>query len=66
LLQDVLQLAPYARIDTIVDDAGTPHFLEANTLPGFTSLSLVPQAAAAAGVSYGELLRILAYLTLEE
>jgi len=66
LLQDALELAPYARIDTIVDDAGTPYFLEANTLPGFTSLSLVPQAAAAAGVSYGELLRILAYLTLEE
>lgn len=66
LLQDELQLAPYARIDTIVDDAGTPYFLEANTLPGFTALSLVPQAAAAAGVSYGELLRILAYLTLEE
>jgi D-alanine-D-alanine ligase len=66
LLQDALELAPYARIDTIVDNAGTPHFLEANTLPGFTSLSLVPQAAAAAGVSYGELLRILAYLALEE
>lgn len=66
LLQDALQLAPYARIDTIVDDAGTPYFLEVNTLPGFTALSLVPQAAAAAGVSYGELLRILAYLTLEE
>lgn len=66
LLQDALELAPYARIDTIVDDTGTPHFLEANTLPGFTSLSLVPQAAAAAGVSYGELLRILAYLALEE
>jgi D-alanine-D-alanine ligase len=66
LLQDELQLAPYARIDTIIDETGTIHFLEANTLPGFTALSLVPQAAAAAGVSYGELLRILAYLTLEE
>ncbi len=66
LLQDALQLAPYARIDTIVDDAGTPYFLEVNTLPGFTALSLVPQAAAATGVSYGELLRILAYITLEE
>jgi D-alanine--D-alanine ligase len=66
LLQDELQLAPYARIDTIIDETGTICFLEANTLPGFTELSLVPQAAAAAGVSYGELLRILAYLTLEE
>ena len=66
LLQGELQLAPYARIDTIIDETGTIHFLEANTLPGFTALSLVPQAAAAAGVSYGELLRILAYLTLEE
>jgi len=66
LLQDALHLAPYARIDTIIDESGTIYFLEANTLPGFTALSLVPQAAGAAGVSYGELLRILAYLTLEE
>jgi D-alanine-D-alanine ligase len=57
-----LHLAPYARIDSIIDSEGDIHFLEANTLPGFTELSLVPQAAAAAGIDYVELLRILLYL----
>lgn len=58
-------LGPYARIDCILDDAGVPWFLEANTLPGFTSLSLLPQAAAAAGVDFGELLELLMLLALE-
>jgi D-alanine-D-alanine ligase len=38
-----------ARIDFMVDNAG-PHLLEINTMPGFTTHSLVPKAAAAAGV----------------
>ena len=34
---------------------GTPYFLEVNTLPGMTPTSLVPQEAAAVGISYAEL-----------
>ena len=34
---------------------GTPYFLEINTLPGMTPTSLVPQEAAAAGLSYEDL-----------
>ena len=34
---------------------GTPYFLEINTLPGMTPTSLVPQEAAAVGISYSEL-----------
>lgn len=60
-----LDLGPYARIDCILDEAGVPWFLEANTLPGFTSLSLLPQAAAAVGVEFGELLQLLILLALE-
>lgn len=54
-----------ARVDWIVDAAGTPWFLEANTLPGFTSHSLAPKAAARAGIGFDELCDRLARLALE-
>nr|AIA18662.1 D-alanine--D-alanine ligase [uncultured bacterium] len=44
-----------ARADFIIDAAGTPYFLEINTLPGMTATSLVPKAAKAAGVSFDQL-----------
>ncbi len=47
-----LGLSVYARADFIVDEAGTPWFLEINTLPGMTPTSLVPQEAAADGIGY--------------
>ena len=50
-----LDLAVYARADFIVTEDGTPYFLEINTLPGMTPTSLVPQEAAAVGMSYAEL-----------
>ena len=52
---EVLRLRGYARFDFILDDKGTPWCLEANTLPGMTPTSLLPQAAAAVGISYDEL-----------
>ncbi len=64
-IQDALALFPYARIDAIIGEDGEPCLLEMNTLPGFTPLSLVPQAAASVGISYGELLRLLIFLTME-
>jgi len=45
----------YARIDFIVNAAGEPVALEVNTLPGFTSRSLLPQEAAAVGMDYRSL-----------
>ena len=50
-----LRLRGYARFDFILDGDGTPWCLEANTLPGMTPTSLLPQAAAAAGIGYDEL-----------
>lgn len=50
-----LGLSVYSRADFIVTEDGTPWFLEINTLPGMTPTSLLPQEAAAVGISYGEL-----------
>ncbi len=48
-----------ARVDWMVDKAGTLWFLEVNTIPGFTSHSLVPKAAARLGVPFGDLVERL-------
>jgi D-alanine-D-alanine ligase len=44
-----------SRVDLIVPEGGEPQVLEVNTIPGFTSHSLVPKAAAQAGISFGRL-----------
>jgi D-alanine-D-alanine ligase len=41
-----------ARVDIIVDGHGTPWVLEVNTVPGLTELSLLPDAARAAGIGF--------------
>ncbi len=56
---DVLRLSGIARADFIVDARGYPWFLEINTIPGMTATSLSPMAAAAAGVSFEELVERL-------
>lgn len=50
-----LRLGFYSRIDFLLDEAGNHFCLEANTLPGMTPTSLLPQEAKAAGISYNEL-----------
>ncbi|MGN0376314.1 MAG: D-alanine--D-alanine ligase [Suilimivivens sp.] len=50
-----LRLKNYARMDFMMGEAGDIYCLEANTLPGMTPTSLLPQEAAAEGVSFGEL-----------
>ena len=52
---DALHLRDYARFDYMIDQGGEPWCLEANTLPGMTPTSLLPLAAATAGVPYDEL-----------
>ncbi len=52
---EVLGLRAYCRMDFIVSDEGDVYCLEANTLPGMTKTSLMPQEAAAAGISFNEL-----------
>jgi D-alanine-D-alanine ligase len=52
----VLKLGSYSRIDFRRDSAGRFWCLEANSLPGMTATSLLPQAAKAAGIDFAELL----------
>jgi D-alanine-D-alanine ligase len=47
-----LKLSGYSRIDFRMTADGTFYCLEANTLPGMTVTSLIPQAAAAAGITF--------------
>jgi len=51
-----LKLGTYSRIDFRRDASGAFWCLEANSLPGMTGTSLLPQAARAAGISFAELL----------
>src|SRR5437763_11776830 len=48
-----------ARVDIIVDATGTPWLLEVNTVPGLTALSLLPDAAKAAGIEFEQLVKRL-------
>jgi D-alanine-D-alanine ligase len=45
----------YSRVDFRLDEENVPYCLEVNTIPGFSATSLVPMAAAAAGIEFGEL-----------
>ena len=49
-----LKLGGYARIDFRMAKDNSLYCLEANTLPGMTELSLIPQAAAAVGISFAD------------
>nr|AIA14843.1 D-alanine--D-alanine ligase [uncultured bacterium] len=50
-----LGLRVYSRVDVMLPENGKPTVLELNTIPGMTPTSLLPEAAAAAGISYPQL-----------
>jgi D-alanine-D-alanine ligase len=50
-----LGLQVYSRVDIMLPEEGEASVLEVNTIPGMTEASLLPEAAAAAGISYTEL-----------
>jgi D-alanine-D-alanine ligase len=52
---EVLGCAGAARVDFRITPRGRPHVLEINTVPGMTETSLLPMAAAQAGIGYEEL-----------
>ena len=54
----------YSRVDVMVRANGDPVVLEVNTLPGMTETSLLPKAAAAAGLSYEQLCQRMIDLAL--
>jgi D-alanine-D-alanine ligase len=61
-----LKLGGCARIDFRMTKEGGFYCLEANTLPGMTATSLIPQAAAAAGIDFPELCERIALLARGE
>ena len=62
---DCLGCRDYGRVDIIVSQDGEPVVLEVNTLPGMTETSLMPKAAAAAGIGYDELCERMIDLALK-
>jgi D-alanine-D-alanine ligase len=54
----------YSRVDVILSQRNEPFVLEINTIPGMTESSLLPEAAAVAGISYPELCRRVIELSL--
>jgi len=54
----------YGRVDVMVRQNGEPVVLEVNTLPGMTETSLLPKAAAAAGINYAALCQKMIDLAL--
>jgi D-alanine-D-alanine ligase len=62
---EALGCAGFARADFRLAADGSPYCLEMNTVPGMTSHSLVPMAAAAAGIDFGTLCEQICNLALE-
>jgi D-alanine-D-alanine ligase len=61
---ELLGCAGFARIDLMLDGDGELWVLEANTVPGLTDTSLLPQAAEAAGIGFDDLVERLLDLAL--
>lgn len=62
---DALGCRDLSRTDFLLDEAGVAWVLETNTIPGFTSHSLVPKAAAKAGLTFATLCERLCKMALE-
>ena len=60
-----LKLSGYSRTDMIIDGSGEIHVIETNTIPGMTPTSLFPQAAAAMGLDFSQLLDRLIELAMQ-
>jgi D-alanine-D-alanine ligase len=52
---DALGCRDFSRVDFILSEDGTPYALEVNTIPGFTTHSLLPKAAGKIGLSMSDL-----------
>jgi len=61
-----LGLRVYSRVDVLLDAQNRPFVLEVNTIPGMTETSLLPKAAAVAGLDFASLCEEIAGLSLEK
>ena len=62
----LLALKAYSRLDFMMGADGKVYCLEANTLPGMTPTSLLPQEAAALGMGFPELCEKLIEVSMEK
>jgi D-alanine-D-alanine ligase len=60
-----LGIEVYSRVDVMLGPDNRPYVLEANTIPGMTETSLLPKSAAAAGLPFPELCRLIAEISLK-
>lgn len=58
-IYEFLSLKDFARIDFRVSKSGEIYFLEVNTIPGMTELSLLPMAAKERGIDFKKLISII-------
>jgi D-alanine-D-alanine ligase len=65
LAWNALGCRDYARVDFRLSEEGEPYCLEVNTLPGMTETSLVPMAAAEAGLTFDELVERICRMAAE-
>lgn len=63
---NALHLESYARVDFLLDENGATYCLEANTLPGMTPTSLLPQEAAVEGLDYADLCEEIIEISLKK
>jgi len=63
---NILGCEQFARIDFIISNDNLPYALEVNTIPGFTSHSLLPKAAQNAGISQPQLCETIVHLALKK
>ena len=61
-----LRIKTYARMDFILSDDNEIYCLEANTLPGMTPTSLLPQEAQAIGMNFEELCEKIIEISLKK
>ena len=65
MVMEGLGLNAYARMDFLMNEDGRLYCLEANTLPGMTPTSLLPQEAAAVGMGFDDLCEEIIHIALE-
>lgn len=59
LVHTMLELKDFSRVDFRIDKRGKPYFLEVNTIPGMTELSLFPMACSKIGIDFKSMLNML-------
>lgn len=63
---EMLRMKVYGRVDFLLDRHNRFYCLEANSLPGMTPMSLLPQEAVAAGISFPDLCETIIDLSLKK